>query len=221
MAHQWNRANVSAAHFQVLLATAGGRAPVDATIQMAASAITSGTYTVPSQRSMVVLCWSAQTNPATAPSSCTISGYAATQVVTTGAYINGSTIFAVMVDPGDPNTWSVSQGNIIGGNRCRVQIYTTAATRINVTASASSTATAPTATLDVADAGSSYIGVANAAQDGSTSWTLLTENDDANTTLHIWSSACRNYAAPATSQTATATFTATIGSGGAFAVFAP
>lgn len=211
---------MSGVALQMLLA--GCVEPVVATF-VAANTIgdTSGTYTVPSRRSLVILCWSAQTSPATAPTSCTISGHAATSIISNGAATNGSTIFAAMVDPSDANTWSVSHSNIFS-SRCRAEIYTATAGRINATATAASTASAPTATLDVA-AGSAYIGVANSQHAGSatTSWTLLTEDDDADTNLHTYSSAHSNYTSAAAAQAATATFTATAGSGGVFAVFSP
>jgi hypothetical protein len=201
-----------------------GDMPVRALFNVAGGAgVVSGTYTLPLVRSLVVLCWGAQTSPGTDPSSVTISGHAATKVVSNGAgsFGNSSSIWAAMVDPTDANTWSVTCAGI-SSSRCDAQIYVLTASRLNATATGTSTAANPTATLNVAK-NSTYIACVNAqgAAPPGASWTLLTGDDTLQTNQHTYSCAHKDYLAAANSQTATCTMSGSAVSAGVFAVFSP
>lgn len=178
--------------------------------------ITSGTYTVPSKRCMVLLTWGAQTSPVNDPTSVMISGHAATKIVG-GA---SASIWAAMVDPGDPNTWSVTCPNIFS-SRCLAGLFKSDASRINATSINNSGTLSPT--LNVPEGGSilGTIHFQHAAATSSTSWTLLSEDYDASGNQHTYSAAHKNYTAAAALQNPTVTPLNSAGSGEVWAVLAP
>lgn len=190
----------------------GEKPPVNLVYASEAHGVTSGTYTAPTKRSMVVLCWSSQTNPVVAVTSVTIGGHAATNIVEQfGTQVDGSGIWAAMVDPGDPGTWSVVQANIFGGNRCGGVVYTSDAAEINVT----HTYASRTVASDSADVGrgGSYVSSAGAIWSSGTpglSWTGLTEDVEWVVGFKLGAAAHENFTAPQTAFAMSITGTAGI-----------
>lgn len=196
---------------------AGGKANLQAVLTNAAASVASGTFTVPSQRSLIVLGFAEQSSTSGVSSGGIIGGHAATLLVQHGSG-TFSCLWAAMVDPGDPNTWSLTVPAIFSGRSMAYHYRIDGATAINLTASAAGI----TGTLNVA-AGSTYLGIAKGQGPSSPpiSWTLLVEDREDDFSLQSYSVAHLNYVAAATSQTATATLSGSVANTGCLAVLSP
>lgn len=125
-----------------------------------------------------------------------------------------------MVDPTDPNTWSVSGISVFSG-RCVAFIYRVNAGRINASAFSTSIAVNPTATLNVGD-NSTFVGAVKGQGSAPiASWSLLTADDNLPLGTQVYTCAHKDYQNGASGQTATCTISPVIDGVGTFAVFAP
>ena len=194
-----------------------GSGAVTATLTDTINGANSGTFTLPGSRTLVVLCFAAQLSAGQA-TSCTIGGHAATEIVTNGVAGNSCSMWAAVVDPTDPDTWSITAS--VFSARSTAYFYRLTADRINATATAASSATNPTADLNV-PAYSTYLGCAQAqgAAPPGASWAGLALDSKQTLSQHTTTCAHENYSAAASSQTATCTFSGSTGSAGVFAVF--
>lgn len=159
-----------------------------------------------------------ETNCSSAFSSVTIGGITSTALVTLNGTQGTVGIFAVAGAPSGSQSVVANMG--ANATRYGVQIYN--ATTIVTSSTASSSATSPTAALNVPVGGAVIAGAFQFGNNATTNWTGATEDADDTDTLTTYTSASVEVPLGNASLTVTASFTASPGSPrGVFAVLTP